>query len=114
MFIRAKVDNVGIHKVLVDGEACINIMSHFSLKKIRKRDTDLKPHNMVLSNYEGMTSKTLGVIQVEVVVGTTYIPTLFMVFPTKAKYNLLIGKEWIHGIGGSPFDNASANLHLKT
>lgn len=57
MFIRAKVENVGIHKVIVDGEACINIMSHFSLKKIRKRDTVLKPHNMVLSNYEGMTGK---------------------------------------------------------
>ena len=30
------------------------------------------------------------------------IPTLFMVVPSKANFNLLLGREWIHWIGVVP------------
>ena len=63
---------------------------------------ELRPHNMVLSNYEGKTSSILRVIQVELVVGTTTKSTLFMVINFKANFNLLLGREWIHGIGAIP------------
>lgn len=48
LFIRTKVENMGINKVLVYGGACINIMPHSMLRKIGKYGTYLKPHNMVL------------------------------------------------------------------
>lgn len=102
MFIRAKVDNMGINNVLIDGGSCINIIPHFLLRKIGKFDTNLKPHNMVLSNYEGKMSKTLGVIQVDVVLGKTSRFNLFVVIPTKTNYNLLHGREWIHVVGVVP------------
>lgn len=93
LFIRAKVEHIGINEVLIDCGACINMMPHSLLRKIGKYDTDLKPNNMVLSNYEGKTGKTLGIIQVNMVVGITTRPTLFAVIPTKANYNLLFGRE---------------------
>lgn len=62
LFIWAKVENVGVNKYLVDGGVAINLMSHSLLKKISKYGTDLKPHNMVLSNYDGKMSYSLGVI----------------------------------------------------
>lgn len=34
----------------------------------------------------------------DVVVGTTTRPTLLVVILTKVNYNLLLGKEWIHGV----------------
>lgn len=57
-----QVNNVGVNKVLVDGGATINLMPHSLLKKISKYDIDLRPYNMVLSNYEGNISKALRVI----------------------------------------------------
>jgi len=30
-------------------------------------------------------------------VGTVVRPTFFMVVPSKANFNLLLGREWIHG-----------------
>ena len=66
-------------------------MPYSLLKKICNYDTDLRPHNMVLSNYEGKTSKALGVIHVDIVVGTILGRTLFMVILTKTNYNLLLG-----------------------
>lgn len=114
LFIRAKVENVCIHKVLVDRGTFINIMPAFFLRKIGKYDTDLKPDNMVLSNYEGKTIITLGVIQVDMVVGNTSRPNFFMAIPTKANYNLLFSREWIHRIGGVPLMMHKKNHHMET
>ena len=102
LFIRAKIEQVGINKVMVDGGAAVNLMPQFLLKRIGMFDTDIKPHNMVLSNYEGKIGQTLGVVQVELTVGTITRPTMFMVIAAKTNYNLLLGREWIHGIGAVP------------
>lgn len=99
LYISSKVNDVGINKVLIDCGACVNVMLEPLLEKIGKFTTCLACNNMVLSNYEGKNSKALGVIQVDVVVGTTTRPTLFMVVPTKANYTLLLGREWLHGVG---------------
>ncbi|CAJ2654731.1 unnamed protein product [Trifolium pratense] len=102
LFIRAKVNNVGINKVLVDGGAVVNIMPHFMLKKLGLYDTDLHSHNVVLANYEGKTGHSLGAVQLEVCVGSTVRKTLFMVIAARPNYNLLLGREWIHGVGAVP------------
>ncbi|XP_050877173.1 uncharacterized protein LOC127080930 [Lathyrus oleraceus] len=99
MFIRGEVENVGVNNILVDDGAAMNLMSYYMLKRLGKDDTDTKPHNMVLSNYEGKFGTTLRVIQVDLNISTITRPTLFMVIALKANYNLLMGREWIHGIG---------------
>jgi hypothetical protein len=86
----------------VDGGAAINLMPQTLLRKIGKLDTDLKPQNIVLSNYEGKVGHSLGAIQVNLTVGTITRPTLFIGIPFKANFNLLIGREWIHVVGAVP------------
>ena len=98
LFIQAKVDKIGINKVLVDGGVIVNLMPQSLLKRIDKIDKDLKPHNVILSNYEGKVGHSLGALQVSLIVGTVVRPTLFMVVPSKANFNLLLGREWIHWI----------------
>lgn len=54
LFIQAKIKNIGVNKVLVDGGAvAMNLLPHSLLRKIDLSESDLKPHNVVLSNYEG-------------------------------------------------------------
>lgn len=65
-------------------------------------NTNLRPHNMVLSDYEGKTSKALRVTLANIVVGTVVRPTLFVVIPSRDNYNLLMGQEWIHGMEKLP------------
>lgn len=83
LFIREKVDDMLVNKVSVDEGATVNLMSFSIFKKMGKTDKDLRPHNMVLSNYEGKTTNVLGVIQVDLSVGSTSRLMLFMV--TKSK-----------------------------
>jgi hypothetical protein len=108
LFIRVKVNNVGVNKILVDGGAVVNIMPHFMLKRLGLFDTDLHSHNVVLANYEGKTGHSLGVVQLEVCVGSTVRKTLFMVIAARPNYNLLLGREWIHGVGLVP-----SSLHQR-
>jgi len=80
----------------------VNLMPLSLLRRIGKSETDLKPHNIMLSNYEGKSGRSIGAIEVNLTVGTTMRPTLFIVVPSKANYNLLLGREWIHGVGAVP------------
>lgn len=75
LFVRGKLESMSINKVLVDGGAAVNLMSHTTLKKLGKINMDTKPHNMVLSNYEGKVGTTLGVIKLDLTVGTITRPT---------------------------------------
>ena len=102
LFIQAKVNGVGINKVLVDGGATVNLLPQSFLIKIGLFDTDLKPYNMVLTSYEGTSGHSLGVVEVKVIVGSIKRSTTFMVVPSKANFNALLGREWIHGVGAVP------------
>ena len=72
------------------------------MSKIGLVDADLKPHNVVLTNYEGTTGNSLGAVEVELIVGSVSRTTMFMVVPSKANFNVLLGREWIHGVGAVP------------
>lgn len=78
LFILGKAYGVGVNKLLVGGGETLNLRPHFLLKNIGKFDTNLRHHNMDLSNYEGKTSKALGVIQIDITVGNIVIPTLWL------------------------------------
>ena len=93
LLIQAKVNDIRVNKVLVDGDVDVNLMPWSLLMKIGKFDTDLKPHNIVLSNYEGKAGLSLGALQVNLTVGTVTISTSFMVVPSKANFNLLLGRK---------------------
>jgi len=102
LFIRAKINGVVVNKVLVDGDATVNLLPQLFLKKIGLFDSDLKPHNVILTNYEGTTRNSLGAIEVDLIVGSISRTTMFMVVPSKANFNVLLGREWIHGVGAVP------------
>lgn len=63
---------------------------------------------MVLSNYEGKTGHTMGVIQVDMTVRSITRPTVFIVTTSKASYNQLIGQKRIHGVRVVP-----SSLHQR-
>ena len=60
LFIRAKLGEATINKILVDCGATINIIPQGMLRQLGKEDEDIKPHNMVLSNYERGIRTTIG------------------------------------------------------
>lgn len=68
LFVRVKVKDTTMNKIIVDRGVDVNIIPHLLLRKIGKYDIDLKTHDMVLSNYEGKIGHMMVVIQVDVMV----------------------------------------------
>ena len=52
LFIRAKLEEATVNKILVDCGATINIIPHFMLRKIGKSDENIKPH-VAIKNVAG-------------------------------------------------------------
>jgi hypothetical protein len=102
LFIQAKINGMGVNKVLVDGGATVNLLPQSFLGKIGLVDSDLKPHNIVLTNYEGTTGNSLGAVEVDLIVRSVSRTTTFIVVPSKVNFDVLLGREWIHGVGAVP------------
>nr|KYP55191.1 hypothetical protein KK1_001398 [Cajanus cajan] len=96
------------NKVLVDGGAAGNILPRTMLKRFGKSTTDLKPHNMLISDYAGKSSHPKGMILLDVQIRSVKRTTMFIVTPSKANFNVLLGCEWIHGVGVVP-----STIHQK-
>jgi len=93
LFIQAKINGVGVNKVLVDGGATVNLLPQSFLGKIGLFDSDLKPPNVILTNYEGTNGNFLSAVKVDLIVGSVSKTTMFMVVPSKANFNVLLGRE---------------------
>ena len=91
----AKINGVGVNKVLMDGGATVNLLPQSFLSKIGLGDSDLKPHNVVLTNYEGTTGNSLVAVEMELIVGSVSRTTMFMVVLSKANFNVLLCIECV-------------------
>nr|KYP72659.1 Transposon Ty3-I Gag-Pol polyprotein [Cajanus cajan] len=78
------------------------------LKRFGKLLGDLKPHNIMISDYAGKSSHPEGMILLDVQIGSVKRTTMFIVTPSKANFNVLLGREWIHGVGAVP-----STMHQK-
>ena len=64
MFVKDRVDGQPVSKILIDGGATINIMTHVMYQKLGKEDQDLTKTDMMLKDFEGNVSPAKGVLTV--------------------------------------------------
>ena len=74
----------------------MNIMPYVMLRKLGKNQDDLMKTDMMLKDFEGVVSPTLGALCVDLTIGSKTLPTTFFVINGKSSYSLLLGRDWIH------------------
>ena len=82
--------------MFVDGGAAVNIMPYVMLRKLGKSSDDLTKTDMMLKDFEGVMSPTVGALYVNLTIGSKTLPTTFFVINGKGSYSLLLGRNWIH------------------
>nr|KYP31280.1 hypothetical protein KK1_048525 [Cajanus cajan] len=102
LLLTLMIEEQEVNKVLVDGGAAVNILPKTMLKMFGKSLAHLKPHNLMISDYVGTSSHPEGLILLDVQIGSVKRTTMFIVTPSKANFNVLLGREWIHGVGVVP------------
>jgi hypothetical protein len=96
LFLKGFVDGKLATKMLVDGGAAVNIMPYVMLRKLGKNQDDLTKTDMMLKDFEGVVSPTLGALCVDLTIGSKTLPTTFFIINGKGSYSLLLGQDWIH------------------
>ncbi|CAL8117903.1 unnamed protein product [Prunus armeniaca] len=97
LFITANFGGVPIPKIMVDGGAAINLLPHRMLSKMGRIEADLIPTRLTVTNFAGDIIKTLGILDVDVIVGSKKLKiAFFVVDTTSTTYNALLGRDWIH------------------
>ncbi|XP_057758525.1 uncharacterized protein LOC130979169 [Arachis stenosperma] len=72
------------------------------LRKVEKHPDDLVPINIVVTDFSGTSTPAKGLVTLTVKVGSSERHSVFVVVPSKASYNALLGRDWIHGVGVVP------------
>ena len=97
LFITANFGGVPVPKVMVDGGAAINLLPHRMLSKMGRTEKDLIPTRLTVTNFAGGITKTHGILDVDVIVGSKELKiAFFVVDTTSTTYNALLGRDWIH------------------
>ena len=87
LYVKGFVDGKPMSKMLVDGGASINLMPYTTFCKLGKGAGDLIETDMMLKDFRGNASKTIG---------SKTLLTTFFVIDGKGSYSLLLGHDWIH------------------
>lgn len=90
LFIKVHMDGIPINRVLVDNGAAVNIFPWGMLKKINKIKIDLIESDVLVRGFAGESTKTRGIIPVELKVGNKITNVAFFVVHTKVAYNVLL------------------------
>jgi hypothetical protein len=102
LYIKGHLDGMLVDRMLVDGGACVNIMPCALFQKLGHKEDELMRTNMTLSGFSGKVSEAKGIILKELMVGSKIVPTTFFVVDVKVRYNVLLGRDWIHANGCVP------------
>jgi hypothetical protein len=87
---------------MVDGGAGVNVMPLSVFEKMGYGEEELMRTNTSLSAFTGEVTDTKGVMSVELTVGSKTLATTFFVVDVNDRYNLLLGRDWIHANGCVP------------
>jgi hypothetical protein len=102
LYIKGHLDGVPVGRMMVDGGARVNIMPVTVFEKLGHIERDLKQTNMSLSGFSGEPAEAKGIISKELTVGSKTLLTSFFVVDVRGRYNVPLGRDWIHANGCVP------------
>ena len=96
LYVRAHLNGKTVSKVLLDNVSAINVMSLRMLRALGRSINDLIETKVVVSAFIEEVSKTLGILPIDITIGSkTALSAIFVIDPT-TNYNILLGNDWIH------------------
>ncbi|RYR10099.1 hypothetical protein Ahy_B05g078569 [Arachis hypogaea] len=99
LHITTTLSGIKVNKVLTDGGAAISLLPERMLIKVGKHPDDLVPTNIVVIDFSGTSTPARGLVTLSVKVGSSERNNVFVVVPSRASYNALLGRDWIQGVG---------------
>ena len=102
LYIKAHLNGKPISRVLIDDGSVVNVIPSRMLAMLGRTEEDLIPTDVTVSAFIGEVTKVLGVLPMEITVGSKTSLTAFFIVNSSASYNVLLGRDWIHANGCVP------------
>ena len=96
LYVRAHLNGRPISKVLIDDGLAVNAMPLRMLRTLGRSINDLIETEVVVSAFIGEVSKTLGILPIDITIGSKTTLSTFFVIDSTTNYNILLGRDWIH------------------
>jgi len=84
LYLKGFIDAKPLTKMLVDGGAAINLMAYSTFRKLGRKEKDLCPTDIRLTNFSGNASVNKGVMCVELIVCSKSLSTISLWLMLKA------------------------------
>ena len=96
LYVRTHFNGKPVSKVLVDNESAVNVMPLRMLRALGRGIGDLIKTEVSVSTFTGEISKTLGVLPIDITMGSKTSLSIFLVINSIANYNDLLRRDWVH------------------
>ncbi|KAM1432926.1 hypothetical protein ACFXTO_015412 [Malus domestica] len=96
IYVTAHLEGIPFKRILIDGGATVNVLPAKQMKKLGRGTEDLIPTYLTVSSFSGVITKTLGILPLEVDLGSKQIMLAFFVVDCTSTYGALLGRDWIH------------------
>ena len=94
--VRAYFNGKLVSKVLEDNGSIVNVMPLRMLRALGRGIGDLIEMEVSVSAFTREISKTLGILHIDITVGSKTSLSAFFVINSTTTYNALLGRDWIH------------------
>ena len=102
LYVRVDFNGKPVSKVLVDNGSTINVMPLRMLRALGRSIGDLIETEVSVSAFTGEISKTLGILPINITMGSKTSLSDFFFINSTTNYNASLGRDQIHANGCVP------------
>ena len=96
LYVRAHLNGKSVSKVLIDNGSTVNVMPLRMLRALIRSINDVIETQVVVCAFTGELSKIVGILPIDITIGSKTALFAFFVIDSIANYNILLGKDWIY------------------
>ena len=96
LYVRVHLNSRPISSVLIDNGSTVNVIPLRMLRALGRSISYLIETKVDLSSFIGEVSKTLGILPIDVTIGSKSALSAFLVIDSTTNYNIFLGRDWIH------------------
>ena len=92
-YIRAHLNGKLVFMVLIDNGSVVNVMPLRMLISMGRSISDMIETEVVVSTFTEEVSKTLGILPIDITIGSKTALSVFFVIDSTANYNILLRRD---------------------
>jgi hypothetical protein len=96
LYIWGHIDGKPVSRMLVDGNAVVNLMSYTIFNKLGRENDELVKTDLMLNSMGGNPMEARGVIFMELTVGSKSLTTAFFIVEVQSNYSVILSHNWIY------------------